>query len=121
MADTPTRWATPNSEIMADEVLYGTTRFDQLLPAYMEIPALFFEGNNIWTGAYYNVGMRGWEAVSLKAKSGINPVLAHHHIRALMLSRVPEDHTTMGYKEAAVSWLLSLWFEEPTILQLTGR
>ncbi len=121
MADTPNRWATPSSSTSAAEVLYGTERFDQLLPAYIEIPAAFFEGNNIWTGAYYNIGMRGWEAVRLTSKPGIDPVLAQHHIRTLMLSIIPEDHTTMGYKEAAISWLLSLWFEEPTIQQLTGK
>lgn len=88
----------------------GREVFD-MIPAIRDIPDVYFgptSGNPFVAlqAAWQSRGIFDWE---LRPKPGIDEMAAIRHLMAVMRSIGLPD----GYKAAAVSYMMSMWFEEP--------
>jgi hypothetical protein len=83
-----------------------------LMPPVDSIPDDFADPNNhdnIWRKLFSDWFFNGLKSLDLTPKENIDPNKAARHIRAIMGSWEPKHE----YKTAAVSYLLSLWFDNP--------
>lgn len=85
-----------------------------LIPPYEEIPSEFKKVNGTkWNQLFNEWFFDGVSSLRLKPKDGINKSDAMRHIKCIMGSFQPKHE----HKEAAVAYLMSLWFEDATWLQ----
>jgi len=78
-----------------------------LLPPEQQIPSEFWDGQTPWnqlTSRWFFHGLKG----TFVPKPGIDLELALRHIKTILGSFEPQHE----HKEAAVAYLMSLWFEK---------
>lgn len=80
-----------------------------LMPAWKDIPANFRSGNQL---TEWNKIVRAWfffglAKLEVKPREGVDRHMAMRHLAAIMRSFEPKHE----HKEAAVAYLMSLWFE----------
>lgn len=79
-----------------------------LMPPYKEIPTEFLHRITKWSDFVSDWVFLGVKIVELEPKEGIDKKLAMRHLHAIMGSFEPKHE----HKEAAVAYLLSLWFKD---------
>jgi len=79
-----------------------------LMPKYCDIPDEFKNGYTEWNKIFANWFYCGIKMIKVVPKEGIDKAKAIRHITAIMGSYEPKHE----HKEAAVSYLLSQWFDE---------
>lgn len=80
-----------------------------LAPPYKEIPQEFRDGRTEWNALVNDWFFRGLKELKSQPKADIDRADALGHLRAILASfDLSHEH-----KEAAVAYLLSLWFENP--------
>ena len=110
--ETESPWAQPQP--VDDATLaFPASVVERLMPPYNEIPKEFKNWNNetSWnklTGRWFFEGLND---VKWDAKPGIDPAVALRHIKTIMRSYEPKHE----HKEAAVAYLMSLWFKRVTV------
>ena len=109
------RWDRPSKVSRAESVFGGGGRLHELMPTQEEIPAVF---KKHWgTGTKWNEIQARWffeglpENTRFIMKDGIDKYEAIDHLKAIQSSFEPKHE----HKEAAVAWLMSLWFEDIVI------
>lgn len=101
---TDKKWAQPTA---VDDVLFvfpGSV--SHLMPPMAEIPPEFKEFYNPWArvaSKWFALGLKG----TLVPKEGIDKKAALRHLATVLRSFEPRHE----HKEAAVAYLLSLWFD----------
>jgi hypothetical protein len=82
----------------------------RLMPRYDDIPREFkdWNGPGRWNKVVSDWFYRGLKDVEWVPKPGIDPQKALRHLKVIMGSWDPRHE----HKEAAVAYLLSLWFED---------
>jgi hypothetical protein len=91
------------------EIVFATD-VKKLMPPMADIPSEFKRsGGTVWNDLFSDWFFLGLKELHLKPKNGISKEDAMGHIRAIMTSWDPSHED----KEAAVSYLLSIWFESP--------
>lgn len=82
---------------------------EKLMPNYKDIPDEFKRSSNKW-----NAWQSKWFFTGLKAfpdaKDGVDSGAAVRHLKAIQGSWQPKHE----HKQAAVAYLASLWFTEPS-------
>jgi hypothetical protein len=79
-----------------------------MMPKWEAIPDEFKRGSTMWNRFFNDMFHVGIKNVEMSPKTGIDPKLAFRHIKAISGSFQPKHE----HKEAAVSYLLSQWFED---------
>ncbi len=79
-----------------------------LMPPMEDIPEEFMRMHGKWNELTTCWFFRGVKDLELKPKEGIDQDVALRHIRAILGSYEPKH----AHKEAAVAYLLSLWFDD---------
>lgn len=94
------------------DVVFGAVdKIQQLLPRWEDLPEDFKTGyGSPWCKLPSDWFFRGVDLSPLNSKKGIDKVAAIDHLSALLHSFFPAHE----HKTAAVAYLASLWFEEPT-------
>lgn len=85
-----------------------------LMPPYEDIPDEFKDWNskNKWNDAVSTWFFKGLpKGTTITPKEGIDPAKAMKHLATIMRSFEPKHE----HKEAAVAYLMSLWFEDINI------
>ena len=87
------------------------TNVRELMPRMEDIPKEFKDRNNgtEWNRLFGDWFYNGLESLDLTPKEGIDKEQALRHIQTVMGSWEPKHE----HKEAAVAYLLSLWFTDP--------
>jgi hypothetical protein len=80
---------------------------DHLMPAREAIPDEFQRLTGYWSGLVNGWFFNGLDAGALKAKPGVDKLIALRHLQCIMGSYEPKHE----HKIAAVAYLMSLWFE----------
>lgn len=100
-------WSQPKPTIGMD-VAFGPRNMKEFLPAEEEIPEEFWR----YPGTKWNQLTSTWFFEGLKGqfvpKPGIDLKAALGHLKTIMVSFDPKHE----HKEAGVSYLMSLWFED---------
>lgn len=108
-------WSTPG--VVSDtDVSFGAGL--GMFPTIAEIPDEFnmYSGDRtIWNKVFSEWFFKGMNAGVLVAKKGIDNTKAIRYLTALMRSWEPKH----GHKEAAVAYLMSLWFETPNLKKIS--
>lgn len=104
---TESKWATPRDVVSDLELAFGGE--EGLWPAWVDIPDEFKSMNHPWAQWQSEWFYRGLKTTPT-AKDGIDADLAIRHLAAIQRSWAPKHE----HKQAAVAYLASLWFEEPT-------
>ncbi len=95
-----------------EEHFYPTAReVTSLIPKMKDIPEEFkgwHPHETKWGKLFNDWFFLGLNSLELTAKEGVDLEMAKKHIRAIMTSRQPGHE----HKEAAVTYLLSQWFED---------
>jgi hypothetical protein len=84
-----------------------------LMPAMADIPKEFHRGNTDWNRLQSKWFFQGIDARIFQAKPGIDRNHAMGHLQAIQGSFEPKHE----HKEAAVAYLMSLWFEHTKYIQ----
>lgn len=101
------KWDQPG-EVTPGEVMFGAA--EEKYPMMAEIPDEFKRhGGTIWNNVFSQWFYKGIKVDVFVPKKGIDKEKALMYIGALMRSWAPKHE----HKEAAVAYLMSLWFEEP--------
>ncbi len=79
-----------------------------LMPKMEDIPDEFKHGHTKWNKFFSDMFFSGLDSMEFGRKEGIDPELAWRHIQCITGSFEPKHQ----HKEAAVAYLLSLWFED---------
>lgn len=82
-----------------------------LMPAYDKVPDEFKRGRNAWVRLMTTWFYKGLVGAKFTPKAGIDKTKALRHISAVIGSFEPKHE----HKEAAVAYLLSLWFDRVEI------
>jgi len=103
------KWDKPK-DVETVDIAFGPRNIDDLLPTFEEIPDEFHRGsrnkwNNIFSQWFFS-GLSG--DTKFVMKDDIDYDKAIRHIRSVMTSWAPKHER----KEAEVSYLMSLWFED---------
>lgn len=85
-------------------------KVSHLMPKYEDIPKEFKDGHTKWNDFFRDSFYCGISDLKLCPKAGIDPQKAIRHVRSVMGSFEPKHE----HKEAAVAYLMSLWFEDAT-------
>ena len=105
-------------EVDAVEAVFGCARIDNLIPKWEAIPKEFKDGNTKWNKLFHVWFYEGLEkGAEFRPKAGVDKTKALRHIRAVMSSFDPKHE----HKEAAVSYMLSEWFEDVVYQAKKGR
>ena len=78
-----------------------------LMPTREEIPEDFLRGRTKWNDLVGHWFFRGLEGAEFTPRDGIDQAKALSHIKTVLGSFEPKHE----HKEAAVAYLLSLWFK----------
>jgi hypothetical protein len=99
------------AELTDLEVAFGARAMD-LMPPMSEIPDEFCNPNrrNKWLTIQRDWFFSGLRNVTWTPKPGIDQTAAIRHLKAIQGSWEPKHE----HKEAAVAYLLSLWFDDVT-------
>lgn len=95
----------PKAITDADVAFGGSVR--DLMPDYAAIPEDFRHGRTQYNRLASQWFFRGLQKSALKAKDGIDARAAFRHLSAIQGSWEPKHE----HKEAAVAYLMSLWFD----------
>lgn len=101
-------WTKPH-EISVLETVFGIQREDQM-PSMEDIPEDFKRESDPWVKLQQTWFFRGLEGYSFEPREGVDPKAAGAHLVAIQKSFMPKHE----HKEAAVAYLMSLWFESIT-------
>ena len=94
-------------KIDALDVIFPTNVM-HLMPPYKEIPDEFRQGRTKWNQFFNTMFFSGITGLELIPVEGIDKQMAWMHIRAISGSwELKHEH-----KEAAVAYLMSLWFKD---------
>lgn len=103
------RWAQPHEVSVLEAAFSGVV--SHLMPAYDEIPAEFQRHRGtLWNRVQMQWFYRGIDPAGFVPKPGIERDAALRHLKAIQGSFEPKHE----HKEAAVAYLMSLWFEDYT-------
>lgn len=83
---------------------------DRLMPPMSEIPDEFHHGHTEWNRVQQDWFFRGLKGAEWEPKDGIDLAAALRHLKAIQSSWAPKHE----HKEAAVAYLMSLWFDAVT-------
>lgn len=78
------------------------------MPPYSEIPEEFLWANGKWNEFFSDMFYSGIKDLKLNPRDGVDTRKALRHMRCVASSYEPEHE----HKEAAVAYLMSLWFED---------
>lgn len=109
-------------EVEESNIVFGGARgpeLKRLMPKYSLVPEKFQDHRGTpWNKLFNTMFFKELpEDTVFDSKDGIDPNKAFRHIKAVMKSWEPKHE----HKEAAVAWLLSIWFksvvsvEDPSI------
>jgi hypothetical protein len=101
-----TTTSTMKPQDISDATAVFPARVSHLMPAYGHVPDEFKRGGNPWvelTSRWFYSGLKG---ATFTPKDGIDKAKALRHLSAVIGSYEPKHE----HKEAAVAYLLSLWF-----------
>lgn len=90
-----------------DATVAFPTSVYHLMPRYEDIPDEFKKRRNPYVRKTSDWFFSGIKFSSLKAKDGIDATKAIRHLKAILGSFEPKHE----HKEAAVAYLMSLWFD----------
>lgn len=82
---------------------------DGIMPAMSDIPEEY-PNSSKWRSSFSHFFYLGARDLEFFPKEGIDPKLAWRHVRTIMGSFMPKHE----HKEAACSYLMSLWFDDIT-------
>lgn len=100
-------------EVTDAEMIFGA-KVEHLMPAYKDIPAEFKKvGASKWERVADRWFARGLKGVEFVHKSNVDLTQALRHLTTIMNSYEPKHE----HKIAAVAYLMSLWFEDITVLE----
>lgn len=105
MSETKQEWL---PQAVSDIDLAFPAQVSHLMPAYDDIPREFKNGHTKWNKFFGDMFFSGLKNAKLVAKDGIDGTQAARHIRAISGSFEPKHE----HKEAAVAYLMSLWFDD---------
>lgn len=108
MAETMDRWAVP-CDVKDLDIVFGLVELSKF-PTREEIPDEFWRGYGVWNKVFNQWFFKGIDPIIFVPKPGIDKKKALQHLAGMMGSFAPKHE----HKEAAVSYLMSRWFEEPT-------
>jgi hypothetical protein len=101
-----------------DVTLAFPAQIRHLKPTWEEIPAEFKRHDGTpWNTLFNKWFYSGLDATSLQEKPGIAKGTALRHVRAIAGSYEPKHE----HKEAAVAYLMSLWFEESSVKKVLAH
>lgn len=103
---TKTDWSKPIDVTTVDIAFPALV--SHLMPEYSKIPDEFREGHSKWNRFFSDMFYSGIKNLNLKPREGVDKATAIRHIRCVAGSYAPEHE----HKEAAVAYLMSLWFED---------
>lgn len=95
-------------EVKDEEIALGGN-MAKLLPKYADLPEDFKRDRTPFNKLVREWFFRGLNKSLLTPKPGIDKDKALRHLKAIMCSWEPKHE----HKEAGVSYLMSLWFEQP--------
>jgi hypothetical protein len=105
------KWArpTPVSDV---EIAFGVGVVERLMPPMAEIPVEFksLNSRNRWIVCQQDWFFTGLRDVVWSPKEGVDTIAALRHLKAIQGSWDPKHE----HKQAAVAYLLSLWFDDVT-------
>lgn len=107
-------------QVISDVELAFPAKVKHLMPDMKDIPEEFkqFCGRGTkWNQLFSDWFYSGLSKLDLVPKDGIDKNLALRHIRAVMGSFEPKHE----HKEAAVAYLLSLWFTDESSWERKGK
>ena len=79
-----------------------------LMPKMEDIPLEFQKGHNKWHLFFNDYFFSGVDDLEFNRKEGIDSEMAWRHIQCIIGSYEPKHQ----HKEAAVAYLMSLWFDD---------
>lgn len=82
---------------------------DGIMPSISDIPEEF-PNDRKWRSMFCDFFFCGAKDLKFSPKEGIDQVMAWRHVRTIMGSFMPKHE----HKEAACSYLMSLWFDDIT-------
>jgi hypothetical protein len=103
-----TPWRKP-ADVSDLEMAFGTTAL-KLMPLMSEIPEEFKRDHNRWVKVQQDWFFYGLKGAKWTPKNGIEPEAALRHLKVIQGSWEPKHE----HKQAAVAYLISLWFEDVT-------
>lgn len=94
-------WTKPRDITLYDQALLHMPRYD-------DIPDEFKDHHNKWAYIAAQWFFKGLRGATFTPKSGIDKSTALRHLACIQSSFDPQH----GHKQAAVAYLMSLWFED---------
>ena len=102
----PDRWNKPATLQELEE--NDRKVFQPVMPGWDEIPDEFKHGQGKWNKVQSTWFFKGLKGAEFKPKAGIHLDQALNHLGSIQGSWNPAHE----HKEAAVAWLMSLWFDD---------